>query len=155
MTPAPSRLRLTVVSACLGAGAGCAATDTVPISAEQSRAIETREIDAPPDATLRAVAATMLDEGMLFTMSDSAAGLLAASPWVGSGVHTDPHSTPPGVVICVRPLGDSRSSLRVQCVGGAGHMGSLVISDPQTVSRFAALVQQRTLLGAAPPRRPQ
>lgn len=134
-------IRATAALSLLGLAA-CAPTPS-KLAPAQIEAIQTRRIDAPPDAALRAAAGIMLDRGMVITMSDFSGGLVAGSAWSAPGPHTHgPDQRLAEVVVWVRP--DGRGSLmRVQPI-----RSSVPLADADLVSRIAGQVSQRALMAA-------
>lgn len=117
------------------------------MSAQQWRAVQTREVDAGRDITLRAAAAVLMDEGFLFTMSDFDAGLVAGARGPNAG--TGDNATP--------ILGNDVKFVQVWVSNGAGRtqvrsdIRNLVgrRGDPAAVTRFVAGVERR--VATAPP----
>ena len=129
------------------AAAGCAASRP-NLTTAQLDAIQTRQIDAPPDVAFRAAAGVMLDRGMMITLSDGGAGLIGARAWMDApqshaqNAPDSPYATTQ-VVAWVRPSAAGHSLLRVQF-----GRGGLTAADAEVVSRFAEDVARRTLVAA-------
>lgn len=143
------RLGWGLIAAGLGAAGhvtGCAAPSTPKLTPEQMSALQTREIDAPVDATFRAAAGVMMDSGMAISMSDHAAGLVSGANWgyIG-GVNHAYRTEWGGVLVWVRSAGPGRSSMRVSFGEGTN-------PEAEPVSRFAAQVQERVMMASEPGR---
>jgi hypothetical protein len=111
---------------------GCATGQPRPLSPEQLSAIQTREVDWDQAAAFQAAAAVLLDDGYLFTMSDSAAGLVAGSR-MGGGVEDH-------VTVWVQAISDHRSAVRVDYFNPYGWT-----PDRDRVTRFATKLNERAL----------
>jgi hypothetical protein len=137
--------------------AGCGGPN---LTAEQWQAIETRPVDGARDDVLRAAAAVMLDEGFMYTLSDSTAGLLAGERLAGSA-NADYYARSGGmrlrdggplverVTFWVRAVAPDRCEIRTQFLDTAGQR----TSSEERVTQIWTYVQQR-MLKYTPPRPP-
>jgi hypothetical protein len=127
--------------------AACGPTRSA-LSPARIDAIESRPIDAAPDAAFRAAAGVMFDRGMFITLSDQGAGLVAGSSWysgpASDGVHVHASTNAPtDVTVWVRPDSAGRTILRVQFA-----RAGIPEPDAAQVSRFADEVGRRALMAA-------
>jgi hypothetical protein len=135
--------------------AGACASEGPALSPAQREALETRPVDTPADQALRAAAGVLMDQGMIISLSDAGAGLVAGRSWVGGGMSEvrSPRSRlfSSSILVWVRPLDAGRSEIRVQVTlpGGGG-------PDERRVSDFVRQVHERTMMwsGTLPPKGP-
>ncbi len=147
MNPARA-LAVTLATAALAA---CAPTSRT-LAPEALEAVQTRTVEAQPDAAFRAAVGVLLDRGMIVTLSERGAGLVAASTYLAGPGHD--HAASPGVlngseaiVVWVNPVAPGRCNLRIQHVRAGG-----VVADAGSPSAFAAEVDQRLVMAARPAR---
>ncbi len=133
---------------------GACASTRPPMSPAQLDVIESRPIEAPPDAAFRAAAGVMLDRGLVITLSDRSAGLVGGSTWIYGPIVDGAHhpgslNAPVEIIAWVRPDPAGRSILRAQFA-----KTGIPAADADQVSRFAEEVGARALIAAAPRRTP-
>lgn len=148
------------VAATIGA-AGC--TSAPKMSPTQMDALQTREVEAAPDASFAAATNALLDAGYRIELCDADAGLLTAqmredppvaanvAVIVGSAVLSMGHyvtDLPPTFrVIClqVMPMSPRRSKVRIRCFENAAAK-----DEPQTVEQIWTLMQRQVLMKDPP-----
>lgn len=134
--------------------AACAPTEP-NLTPTQWEAIEARTFDTPAPRTFVLVAQTMLDQGYVVLVSDSAAGVIRGARQAPPGYRPEPVTAafgelwPGEVVAYVRDDGTGRARVRIQV-----RQNGIRIADEDRVRMWSAEIQKRALGAGQPLARP-